>query len=93
MQDKHRQAGSTGETSNKVGIQCANGMRFIKAEGEEREEREGREYGWGWPGLPGWHRGGREGRMSVRQRDGKSRCVCNYRDKQRQCEVVVAHTD
>lgn len=47
-----------GETSNKVGIQCANGMRFIKGEGEERE---GRENGWGWPGLPGWHRGGREG--------------------------------
>lgn len=58
MRDKHRQAGSTGATSNKVGIQCADGMRFIKAEGEEGQ---GREYGRGWPGLPGWHRGGREG--------------------------------
>lgn len=79
-----------GATSNKVGIQCANGMGFIKGEGEERKGMVGVGVGQGY--LAGTGEGGKD-ECETKRWKKQSRCVCNYRDKQRQYEVVVAHID
>lgn len=86
MRDKHRH---TAKTSNKVGIQCANGMQFIKGQGEERECREYGPAGITWLAREA----GAEDESETKGWKKQSRGVCNYRDRQRQCAVVAAHTD
>lgn len=42
--------------------------------------------------LAGTGEGGKD-ECETKRWKKQSRCVCNYRGKQRQCEVVVAHID
>lgn len=88
MRDKHRHPA---KTSNKVGIQCANGMQFIKGHGEEEGVPRIR------PGLAGitWlaREAGAEDESETKGWKKRSRGACNYRERQRQYAVVAAHTD
>lgn len=92
-ENKHRQAGIMGKTSNKS-CQC---YAFYKGGSEKkggREQREGMAEVVTWlPGLPGWHRGGSEGWVWDKDVEKQSRGLGNYRDRQRHSEAVIAHSN